>query len=170
MRLLFFIIAMNSFSFLFGQNSKQGIIKVEGITTNGNAYTTKRLKNVNINVYNNNDLIKSHQSDTKGKFEFNIKINSYIVLEFVKEGFFTKRILFDTKHPMISNKKTFNPFDFEIVLIPFNKDLIDFEIDFPITRIEYSEKIDELVYAEKYTKQRIEQQEYMINQLAKLEE
>ena len=88
MKQLFLISIIFSFSHLFAQTTKQECLKVKGITTDGRLYSTSRLANVIINIYQFNDKIGTYQSDAKGNFEFEIEMNSYIVLEFEKENFF----------------------------------------------------------------------------------
>lgn len=136
-------------------------ITIKGITTEHSLYEKgKRLETVTINVYEYNDKISSYQTDVKGKFEFNISKNSYTTLEFVKNDFFTKRILFDTRTEIeIKNVK---PFNIEIVMIENKKGIDHSDLDFPITRVEYIEKYNDYNYVEKYTKLMMKKQDKIL--------
>ena len=144
--LLFFCFLLVSAG--FAQSEKQSVLKIKGITTDSRYYTSSRISDVTINVYDGNNLVASYYSDEKGKFDMDIVLNSYTVIEFIKEGFFPKRILFDTKDSAIDVSKTYDPFNFEISLIEYYKDFDNFDSDFPITRIEYSDKEKELISEE----------------------
>ncbi len=168
MKQLFLISIIFSFSHLFAQTTKQECLKVKGITTDGRLYSTSRLANVIINIYQFNDKIGTYQSDAKGNFEFEIEMNSYIVLEFEKENFFSKRILFDTRNENIDYTKNYIPFNFEIMLLEQKKKVNYGDIDFPITRIEYSVEDKEFFYVDKYTNNMIKKQEKVMARLARL--
>ncbi len=143
------------------QTENNDSITVKGITTNYNPYQEgNRINNVLINVYEYNTKITTYKSDSKGKFEFNISKNTYTVLEFVKDNFITKRILFDTRTS--SNIKNVKPFNIELVMIKA-KEGVDFsDLDFPITRIEYIEKYDDFNYVEKYTRLMLKKQDKIL--------
>lgn len=169
MRPLLLICALFILSSLFAQEQGAPVLKIKGITTDSQFYTSSRITDVTINIYDENRLIASYYSDDKGKFEMDIVLNSYTVIEFIKEGFFPKRILFDTKNSALDINKAYDPFNFEISLIKYLKNLDNYDNDFPITRIEYSDKEKELIYARKYTKHRVQQQEMIIAELAKMD-
>lgn len=154
-----------SFSYLNAQT--QPMLKVKGITTDGMAINTSILKEVTVNIYKYNDKIATFQSDQKGKFAFEMEMNSYIVLEFVKEGFFSKKILFDTKNQLIDYSKNYIPFNFEIMMLKEVKGVDYDDVDFPITMIEYSPEEKEFLYVEKYTSDMVKRQEKVMNKLAK---
>jgi hypothetical protein len=141
---------------------------VKGITTDGRFYSASRLKNVTINIYEFNDKIATYQSDEKGKFEFEIDMNSYIVLEFEKESFISKRILFDTQNQNINYSKKYIPFNFEIMMLTQKEEVNYGDIDFPITRIEYSAEDQEFFYVDKYTDNMIKKQAKVIAKLSRL--
>lgn len=169
MRSLLFIITVFCSFHLFAQTTDQAVIKIKGITTDGKSFSNIRLKDVTINVYEANNIIATYPCDDKGRFEFDIPLNDYIVLEFVKDGYFAKRILFDTQNPNLDLSKTYEPFNFEILMLPYKKDINQYEIDFPITRVEYSVKEKDFIYAEKYTKRMIKKQEEVMNELSKVD-
>ncbi|HRP60509.1 MAG TPA: hypothetical protein PK833_09550 [Vicingus sp.] len=154
-----------SISFLMAQTQKK--LKIEGITTNGETINTSTLKNVTINIYEYNDKIASYESNLKGQFEFEIDMNSYIMLEFLKEGFLTKRILFDTRNKNIDYGKNYIPFNFEIVMLLKVEGIDADDIDFPITKVEYFPEEKEFLFVEKYTNDMIKLQEKIINKRTK---
>lgn len=139
---------------------------VKGITTDGRSMNTSVLQDVTVNIYKYNDKIAAFQSDEKGKFQFEIEMNSYIILEFVKEGFLSKKILFDTENQLIDYSKNYIPFNFEIAMLKEVKDVNYDGIDFPIAMIEYSEKEKEFLYVEKYTNDMVKRQEKVMIKLA----
>lgn len=144
----------------------QPMLKVKGITTDGRSINTNILKDVTVNMYKYNDKIATFKSDEKGKFLFEIEMNSYIILEFVKEGFLSKKILFDTKNQLIDYSKNYIPFNFEIMMVEEVKDVNYDGIDFPIAMIEYSEKEKEFLYVEKYTNDMVKRQEKVMIKIA----
>ena len=168
MKRIMLISLIATFSYLFAQTPKKEWLKIKGITTDGRLYNTSRLKNVTINIYQFNDKIATYESDASGKFEFEIEMNSYIVLEFEKENFFSKRILFDTRNDNIDYNKNYIPFNFEILMLEHRKKVNYGDIDFPITRIEYSEEEKEFYYVEKYTNNMVKKQDKIIARLSRL--
>ena len=141
-------------------------IVIKGITTEYSLYSVeKRLENVVIHVYEYNTKVNSHKTDAKGKFEFNILKNSYTILEFVKDDFITKRMLFDTRtETEIKNTK---PFNIEIVMIEAKEGVDCSDLDFPITYIKYIEEDNDFNYVEKYTKLMMKEQEKILVKLNK---
>ncbi|MDB4534135.1 hypothetical protein N9242_04615 [Vicingaceae bacterium] len=156
------LILLFSLYTLTAQTAKEKTLQIKGITTDGTAYYSKRLSDVTINIYANNNLIDVYGSDNKGKFEFEISLNSYITIEFVQKDFITKRIAFNTALPELENEKEFAPFDFEIMMLGSTENLSEFETDFPVTKIEFSEESGEYIYNEKYTKHRMAEQEKIL--------
>jgi hypothetical protein len=147
-------------------NQEDNTITIKGITTNSTVYEeTSRLENVTIHIYEYNKKITSYNSDSKGKFEFTIPKNSYIVLVFEKNNFISKKILFDTR----TNAKTkkIKPFDLEVVMLEYIKGVDYSDLDFPITRVEYQEEYNDYNYAEKYTKMMMKKQEKVLSKMAR---
>ncbi len=91
------------------------------------------------------------------------------MLEFEKEGFITKRILFDTRSNAINYGKKYKPFDLELLLLEDNDGFVYDDVDFPVTRIEYSEKEQDFVYVLEYTKRMMKKQERFLEELTSLE-
>ncbi|MGB0882261.1 MAG: hypothetical protein ACPGSO_04865 [Vicingaceae bacterium] len=157
-------------SCFFGQAFSQtnNKFEIKGITTAFYSNSSsKKLDKVAIKVYNHNDLIDTFYSNERGKFDFKIPKNAYITLEFVKDNFVAKRILFDTRTEQKSLNEKIKPFDLEIVLLE-KMDGVDYsDLDFPITRIEYVKKMQDYYYATKYTERMLKVQE---NILLKMED
>lgn len=145
---------------------KKDSITIKGITTYiTDCETTERLDDVSIYVYEYNDQTTMYCTDERGKFEFAIPKNTYIVLVFEKYNFIAKRILFDTR----TDKKTraIKPFDLEIVMLNYVDGVNYDDLDFPITRVEYMEEINDFNYVEKYTESMLKNQEKVITKLAR---
>lgn len=143
--------------------------EIKGITT---AYTTntstKKLDKVEIKVYNKNSLIKTFYSNSKGKFELKIPKDAYITLVFEKNNFVSKRVLFDTRTKNKKINENVRPFDLEIVLLE-HMDGIDYsELDFPITKIHYVNKMKDYYYATKYTTNMLKAQEDILLKMEEL--
>ena len=147
---------------IYGQKDNEQI-KVKGVLTNQDIIDPEdKLEDVSIYVYNYNELLSTLSSNKNGKFDFEIPANSYVTIVFEKKDFVTKRILFDTRTD-IKMKYRVRPFDLEISLL--NKiEGIDYgDMDFPITRIEYVEHLNDYSYAEKYTYLMLKKQEKILS-------
>ena len=115
-------------------NNPELIIK--GITTDGMFEYSKGLHNVAINIYEYNNLIGVYNCNENGEFEFPIPTNSYITIEFKKNGFISKRILVDTEsNPDIKKKGSF---DFEVSLLKDEDGIEIGDMDFPMAVIRYN--------------------------------
>jgi hypothetical protein len=136
-------------------------ITIKGITTEYSLFSDeKRSENVAIHVYEYNTKINSYKTDVKGKFEFSISKNSYTILEFVKDGFITKRMLFDMRTE--TEVKNVKPFNIEIIMIEAKKGIDYSNLDFPITYIKYIEDHKDFNYVEKYTQMMLKEQEKIL--------
>ena len=76
--------------------------------------------------------------------------------------------MFDTRNENIDYTKNYIPFNFEIMLLEQKKKVNYGDIDFPITRIEYSVEDKEFFYVDKYTNNMIKKQEKVMARLARL--
>jgi len=132
-------------------------ITVKGITTQfKNKNETTIIEKVKIHAYQYNTKYTTFNSDKNGYFEFNIPLNSYIVLAFEKEDYIVKRVLFDTRTS--AKLKKINPFDLEIVMLKYFNGINYNDLDFPITRVEYDEEIKDFNYASAYTEMMLKKQ------------
>ena len=147
-------------SVLYGSNEGKRIV-IKGVTTGFTTESNRKLHDVTIRVYKFNKLITTFYSNSKGKFEFEIPKNSYITLVFEKDNFVSKRILFDTRSDN-SDIQSIKPFDLKVMLIE-NIEGIDYEdLDFPITKIMFNEKMNDYSYAKKYTELMLKKQEEIL--------
>lgn len=149
----------------FCKANENDSILIKGITTNsGIVDEYKRLDYVSINVYQNNSILTTLNSDNNGKFEFSIPVNSYITLEFKKDNFISKRILFDTR--LAPTLKKIRPFNLEITMLNDIKEINTTDMDFPITRVEYSEEAQDFIFVEQYTERMINKQNGILAKMA----
>ena len=136
-------------------------ITVKGVTTKfKNKYETIVIEKVKIHAYEYNSKYTTFYSDSVGYFEFNIPINSYVVLAFEKDDYIVKRVLFDTRTK--AKLKKINPFDLEIVMLKYFKEIDYNDLDFPITRVEYDEELKDFNYASTYTQMMLKKQEKIL--------
>lgn len=115
-----------------------------------------KLKDVTINIYDQNELISTEI--VSKKLSYDLSINSYYTLELVKDGFYTKRIAIST----FGAKKTTEPFLFavEMLMIQQGKDNLD--TDFPSALIEYQKNKQCFSYNASYAKNIKKEQEEVL--------
>lgn len=107
---------------------------------------------VTVHLYDNNQLISTYKTSQNAKFSVGAPLAKHYTLEFVKEGFVTKRVIINTK-AINSPKVRAEDFDFNVYLIKEEID-IDYSIlDFPMALIEYKKSIKGFDYNKKYTRQ-----------------
>ncbi len=90
--------------------------------------------------------------DGSSKFEIALDFQSIYVISFVKEGFVTKRLRFDTNVPVDRIEYGFEPFGFSVELFEQYDDVNLVVFNQPVGKISYSELIDEFDYDTDYTK------------------
>lgn len=90
--------------------------------------------------------------DGSSKFEIALEFQSIYVISFVKEGFVTKRLRFDTNVPVDRIEYGFEPFGFSVELFEQYDDVNMVVFNQPVGKISYSELIDEFDYDTDYTK------------------
>jgi len=154
----------------FGNNKNESKINLKGIITNA-CYlnSTENLKDVTINVYQFNRKVNEFGSEAMGQFNFEIPNNEYIVVEFLKDGFVPKRLLFDTRNKMLEIKKS-KPFDLEIALIPIVSGVDFSELDFPITMVYFNNQYKDYQYDDKYTSLMLKIQTNILKKVIELTE
>lgn len=107
---------------------------------------------VTVRLYDNNQLISTYKTNQKAKFSVGAPLAKHYSLEFVKEGFVTKRVIINTK-AITTSKIRAEDFDFNVYLIKEEED-VDYSIlDFPMALIEYKKSIKGFDYNKKYTRQ-----------------
>lgn len=112
--------------------------------------TSVRGEGVQINLYDDNTLVSSYQTDKKAKFVVNAPFLKHYTLEFTKKGYVTKRVIINTRKAP-RNLRIVEDFAFDINLI-IQKPEVDYSIlDFPIALIEFHENYKDFDYNKKYT-------------------
>ncbi len=158
MKILITISLLVSNFFVLAQKKEKNKITIKGVATHGgNYHGTKRLGGVELHIYEYNKKVDSYCVDDRGRFEISIPLNSYMVLEFQKKGFVSKRFLFDIRGVPTAGKR--KPFDIEITMLKHVVGIDYGDLDFPITRIAYNQEIDDLDYDVKYTSLMLKRQE-----------
>jgi hypothetical protein len=91
----------------------------------------KRMRDVTINLYEENSLISS--TNWGKKFSYDLELEKYYTLELVKEGFIAKKIAIST----FEGDKGAEPFMFVMELLKKREGVDDSDLDFPSAIIEY---------------------------------
>ena len=142
--LLATLITIASFSNLYAQKVKgylalKGTVKIE----HDNFAISK------VKVFVDGSLDKIYDADKTGKFAFNIDLNKQVVLEICRQGFYSKKLEFNTNVP-VEDVGIWN-YKFSIELLPevdgFNASILDQ----PIGKIKFVDKIGDFDYDEAYT-------------------
>ena len=94
--------------------------------------------------------VKSIEGNSK--FEVGLDFQAIYVISFVKEGFVTKRLRFDTHVAIDRVDYGFEPFGFSVELFEQYDDVNMIVFNQPVGKISYSELIDEFDYDTDYTK------------------
>lgn len=106
---------------------------------------------VTVNLYDGNTMISSYKTKKNAKFAIDAPENKHYTLEFVKEGFVTKRVIINTKL-LPENRIEEKDFAFDVYMIQ-EKEGVDYSIlDFPIALIEYRKSVRAFDYNKKYTR------------------
>ncbi|PKP51308.1 MAG: hypothetical protein CVT95_01180 [Bacteroidetes bacterium HGW-Bacteroidetes-12] len=105
-----------------------------------------KLKDVTVNIYDQNELISTEI--VSKKFSYDLNVNTYYTLELVKDGFFTKRISIST----FGAKNSTEPFLFAVEMLVAEDKNKKLDIDFPSALIEYDKKKQIFDYNVSYTK------------------
>ena len=121
---------------------------------------------MSINVYQYNLIHATRNSDNNGKFEFNTPVNSYITLEFTKDYFTSKKILFDTR--LAPTLKKVRPFNLKIIMLNYIKEVDSCELDFPLPRVEYNKEVQDFIFVEQYTERMLDKQNRILARMAEL--
>lgn len=94
--------------------------------------------------------VKSIEGESR--FEIELDFQSIYIISFVKEGFVTKRLRFDTNVPKDRIEYGFEPFGFQVEIFEQYDDVNMVVFNQPVGKISYSELIDEFDYDTDYTK------------------
>lgn len=106
----------------------------------------KNMKDVTINLYEENNLISS--VSWAKKFSYDLKLQSYYTLELVKDGYLPKRIAIST----FEGDKGAEPFMFVMELIKKREGVDNSDADFPSAIIEYKKNKGQFNFNVDYSK------------------
>lgn len=115
------------------------------------------MKDITINLYQENDLIST--KNWNKKFDYELEIDKYYTLELVKEGFITKRIAIST----FDGDKGAEPFMFVMELLKKRDGVDESELDFPSALIEYKKNKGNFNFNVDYSKSIKKEQETVLN-------
>ena len=102
-----------------------------------------------VKVYIDGSLEKIYDADKTGKFAFNVDLNKQVVLEFVRQGYYNKKLEFNT-NVQVEDVSVYN-YKFSIELLP-EVDGFDASIfDNPIGKIKFVDKVGDFDYDAAYT-------------------
>ncbi len=118
----------------------EGRFKIDGGSVGG----------AKILVEKDGQQVKSIEGDSK--FEVGLDFQAIYVISFVKEGFVTKRLRFDTHVPSDRVDYGFEPFRFSVELFEQYDDVNMVVFNQPVGKISYSDLIYEFDYDTDYTK------------------
>ncbi|MDA7835832.1 hypothetical protein N9A49_00330 [Salibacteraceae bacterium] len=118
----------------------EGRFKIDGGSVGG----------AKILVEKDGQQVKSIEGDSK--FEVGLDFQAIYVISFVKEGFVTKRLHFDTHVPIDRVDYGFEPFRFSVELFEQYDDVNMVVFNQPVGKISYSDLIYEFDYDTDYTK------------------
>lgn len=108
--------------------------------------TNKSMRDVTINLYEENNLISTVV--WAKKFSYDLKLQKYYTLELVKEGFLPKRIAIST----FEGDKGAEPFMFVMELIKKREGIDDSDLEFPSALIEYKKNKGQFSFNVDYSK------------------
>lgn len=147
-KLLFFFISFFFCLNFFSQVNFTGYLQDE---------EGKYMKDITINLYQENDLIST--KNWNKKFDYELEIDKYYTLELVKEGFITKRIAIST----FDGDKGAEPFMFVMELLKKRDGVDESELDFPSALIEYKKNKGNFNFNVDYSKSIKKEQETVLN-------
>jgi len=139
--LLLFSVLLTSMTFAQRAFTITGRVKVEG----------GGLENTKVVVYKNGEKDRVITSGL-GKFNLDLALNANYVLSFEKDGFVTKKLVFDTKVPADAAANGFSPFEFAVSLFKQYDDINIVVFNQPVGMIRYEASVDDFDYDTDYTK------------------
>lgn len=117
----------------------------------------KKLKQVTVNLYEDNTLVSSTVFNLK--FNYTFEPNKHYTIEIVKDGFFTKRIAVSTVDAAVTS----DPFSFIVELTPKDESIDEAVFDFPTAIIEYKKSKKTFSFNETYAKSVKKEQEAVLS-------
>ncbi|NUQ16225.1 MAG: carboxypeptidase regulatory-like domain-containing protein, partial [Flavobacteriales bacterium] len=154
--ILFFVLFLPALGLAQRAFTIVGRVKVEG----------GGLENARVVVYKNGEKDRVLTSGL-GKFQMELAFNANYVLSFEKDGFVTKKLVFDTKVPAEAAANGFAPFDFAVSLFKQYDDINIVVFNQPVGVIRYEPSVDDLDYDTDYTKSIQSQLQAVMEQVEK---
>jgi hypothetical protein len=106
------------------------------------------LQDAIIILYEGSNQITSSKTLADGKFSLKLNLNTEYVLNVSKDGYVTKKVLFDTKAP---DKVMIYPYSFTVELFQ-SLDVVDANaLKDPVTKIKYSGELGDFDFDAAYT-------------------
>lgn len=109
------------------------------------------LENTRMVIYKNGEKELTVNSGL-GKFSVDLDFNTSYVLSFEKDGFVTKKLVFETKAPAEAVANGFAPFEFAVSLFKQYDDVNIVMFNQPVGIIRYEPDVDDFNYDTDYTK------------------
>lgn len=147
--LISFMVLLMNITMLSDSNARNNnidILNVQGFT----AESGLLLDSVMVTIFDNNEIVYKDYTNQSGEFHFTLNTNKYYTVEFKKNGFFTKRIIFETNiHKHLKNQEAV---EFSVNLIPEKKlEGINCEVlDFPVCKYSYDTKQKQFTYSSEF--------------------
>ncbi len=123
-------------------------VQLKGMIFNNDA----RIKNVIVNIYDHNKLIKNIHVKSSNRFLTFLPVNTLLTIEITAEDFHTKRFMFDTSIP--NGLKPIPKYDFDIDIFKESElsGINTSFLDFPVGLVSYDKKKKVFHRNKKYTK------------------
>ncbi len=123
------------------------------------------LEGAKLIIYKNGVKDKTFNSDYKGRFEFSIGLNGKYEIVVAKQGYYSKKLEFNTRIP--KDEVGIWNYKFVITMIPVIDGFDASLLDKPIGKIMYVEKVGEFDYNEAYTFNMLKKLEALMRQYEK---
>ncbi len=139
-----FIILIVSITNVFSQ-ADQGSLGIKGSVK----VDRTAMQGAKLIVIKNGVKEKTYTSDAKGKFEFSIDLNAQYEIVVAKQGYYSKKLSFNTRVP--KDEVGIWSYKFVMTMIPTIDGFDASLLDKPIGKIMYVDKVGEFDYNEAYT-------------------
>lgn len=124
-----------------------------GLIVYGKINTGVKVRKIEFNLYELNDLVVSGRVNRKGEFEVPLYLGQEYILEIAADGFLPKRFYFDTRVPGQIDKLFVFGFSVDLLQEECVSGADIFSLDFPYALVKYDEKSFEFNFIKEYTDQ-----------------
>lgn len=145
---------------------RPNILLVNGYISHGK----KKIEGAIVLLYQNDKLVKKVLTEKKDQFQFLFFRDSKYMIEIIKDGYITEKILISKESTNFSRRKYFYIFRVDLMKIEEFKGLGLTAFDFPTAKIIFNDEDNEYVYDEDYgriIKAEIEKLKKMSSSLSK---